>query len=239
MNARSRSRSRPARRASLRAAVAALLSLAATAARAAPTTYSVRLPPDGLVVEIPYSLGTHHEHVTAVDGVLRADPETLRVERGRLTVPLSAFRSDDAKRGCHLREALGLDYTRSQYPREHVCDDQNRLPASGPDAIAFPEIAVDLDGGSGATGDGAGSAVDVDATLTVHGVPRPLKFRVTVSRDDAAPGLLRVRGRVPVRLASHGVQVKPAKVLFASISVGDTVTVVLDVRLEPVRAGGS
>jgi polyisoprenoid-binding protein YceI len=221
--------------------LAALAALAAPAARGAPTTYSVRLPADGVVVEVPYSLGTHHEHVTAVDGAVHADPETLHVERGRLTIPLSAFRSDDAKRGCHLREALGLDYARSRYPREHVCDDQNRLPASGPDAIAFPEIVLELAGGAPAPAGPPGSppAVDVEGTLALHGISRPVRFRVTVSRDEAAPGLLRVRGRVPVRLADFGVQVKSANVLFVSITVHDTVTVVLDTRLEPVPARGS
>ncbi|HET9596403.1 MAG TPA: hypothetical protein VFP65_12515, partial [Anaeromyxobacteraceae bacterium] len=71
----------PPRRAGARAvlaAVAAVAALAALDARAAATTYAVRLPADGLVVEVPYSLGTHHEHVTAVDGHLRADAEALR-----------------------------------------------------------------------------------------------------------------------------------------------------------------
>jgi len=227
---------RPGRRAHLPVVLAT--ALAATPARAAPTTYAVRLPSDGVVVDVPYSLGTHHERVTAVDGELRADPEALRVEGGRLTIPLAAFRSDDPKRGCHLREALGLDYARSRYPRDHVCDDQNRLPASGPDAVAFPEIVVELRGGAQAPPEAAGSppGVDVDATLAVHGLSRPVRFRATVARDGASPGLLRVRARVPVRLADFGIQVKSAGALFVSISVKDTVTVVLDVRLEPVQA---
>ena len=86
------------------------------------------------MVDVPYSMGTHHEHVTAVDGTVRVDPEALLLEHGRLVILLASFRSDDPKRGCHLREALGLDYARSHFPREHVCDDQNHLPASGPDA---------------------------------------------------------------------------------------------------------
>ena len=222
----------------LSAAALALLSpIAAAPARAASAAYGVRLPSDGLIVDVPYSLGTHHEHVTAVDGVVHADPETLRVEGGRLTIPLSAFRSDDPKRGCHLREALGLDYARSRFPREHVCDDQNRLPGSGPDAVAFPDIVVELAAGAPApTADSrAAPAVDVEGTLTVHGVSRPLRFRVAVSRDASGAGLLRVRGRVPVRLADFGIQVKPANVLFVSITVRDTVTVVIDALLEPLR----
>ena len=214
----------------LLAALAVLSALSPAPARAAPETFSVRLPRDGLVVDVPYTMGTHHEHVTAVDGTVRLDPEALRLERGRLVVPLAGFRSDDAKRGCHLREALGLDYARSRYPGDHVCDGQNHLPASGPDAIAFPEVVLELSQGGPAGG--AAGRVEVEGTLTVHGVSRPVRFQLAVSRDAAAPGTLRVRGRVPLRLADFGVEVKPAKVLFVSISVGEQVTVAVDLVLE-------
>jgi hypothetical protein len=69
----------------------------------------------------------------------------------------------------------------------------------------------------------------------VHGISRPVKFRLAVSRPGTEPGLLRVRGRVPLRLADYGVQVKPAGVLFVSISVKDEVTVVIDALVEPLR----
>jgi hypothetical protein len=44
-----------------------------------------------------------------------------------------------------------------------------------------------------------------------------------------------VRGRVPLHLSDFGVQVKPAKVLFVSITVGDQVTVAVDTLLEPTQ----
>ena len=219
----------------LLATLALLAALAPLRARAAAAAYSVRLPRDGLVVDVPYSMGTHHEHVTAVDGTMRLDPEALRLERGRLVIPLAAFRSDDPKRGCHLREALGLDYTRARYPRDHVCDDHNRLPASGPDAIAFPDIVLELSKG----GPVAGSTreVEVEGVLTVHGSSRPVRLELGVSRDASSPGSMRVRGRLPLHLADFGVQVKPAKVLFVSITVRDEITVVVDALLEPLRPG--
>jgi polyisoprenoid-binding protein YceI len=217
------------------AALALLSSLSPGPARAAPEAYGVRLPADGLVIDVPYTMGTHHEHVAEVRGTVRVDPGTLRLEGGRLVVPLAGFRSDDPKRGCHLREALGLDYAHSRYPGEHVCDDRNRLPASGPDAIAFPDIVLELrQGGPAAAGHAAGE-VEVEGTLTVHGVSRPVKLHLAATRAESAPGLLRVRGRVPLRLADFGVAVKPAKVLFVSIGVRDEVTVVVDALLEPVR----
>jgi len=193
--------------------------------------------PAGVSLQVPYTLGTHSERVVAVEGELRLDPATLTLAGGRLVVPLSAVRSDDPTRGCHLREALGLDYTRSRYPRDHVCEN-HQLPASGPDAIAFPEIVLDLSGG-GPLGDSAaldhGGEVPVEAegTFAIHGVTRPVRLRLTASREPSSPGALRVRGRHVFRLADFGVVVKPAKVLFVKISVGDEVTAVVDARLVP------
>lgn len=205
-------------------------------AHAALETYGVRLPPDGLVVNVPYSMGTHHEHVSAVEGTVRADPDALRVDGGRLVMPLSSFRSDNAQRACHLREALGLDYERSRYPGDHVCNDQNQLPTSGPDAIAYPRIVVELLHGAAAPAPSADArAVDVEAKLTVHGVSRPIRLGLTVSRD-APEGMIRVRGRVPVRLSDFGIRVKPAHVLFVTIAVEDTVSIEVNALLEPLRS---
>jgi polyisoprenoid-binding protein YceI len=218
-------------------ALALLATVSPLTARAAPEAYGVRLPQGGLEIEVPYSLGTHHEHVTAVEGTLRVDPETLRLERGRLVMPLAGFRSDDAKRGCHLREALGIAYPHSRYPKDHACDDQNKLPASGPDAIAFPEIVLALTQGgpAKAASPGAEGEVDVEGTLTVHGVSRPVKLHLAVSRSPSDPGMLRVRGRIPLRLPDFGVKVKSAGALFVSITVKDEVTVLVDALLEPVK----
>lgn len=217
-----------------------LLALVATSllpatARAAIAPYGVRLPPDGVVVDVPYTFGTHHEHVTEVHGVVRVDADALRLEQGRLAAPLAAFRSDDAERACHLRESLGLDYRRSRFPREHVCDGENHLPATGPDAIAYPEIVLELTGGSpGATAPGGARTVEVEGTLTAHGVSRPVRLDLTVSRD-APPDMLRVRGRLPLRLTDFGITVKAAKVVLVTISVRDEITVEIDALLEPLR----
>ena len=195
--------------------------------------------PAGISLEVPYSLGTHSERVVAAEGEIQLDPATLALAGGRLVVPLSAIRSGDATRECHLREALGLDYARLRYPRDHVCEN-DRLPASGTDAIAFSEIVLDLSGG-GPLGDpavldrGGEVPVEADGTFAIHGVTRPVRLRLTASRDPSSPGALRLRGRHLFRLADFGVVVKPAKVLFVKISVGDEVTAVVDARLVPLE----
>jgi polyisoprenoid-binding protein YceI len=195
--------------------------------------------PAGIALAVPYTLGTHNERVVGAEGELRLDPATLALAGGRLVVPLSAIRSDDATLECHLREALGLDYARSRYPGDHVCEN-DRLPATGPDAVAFPEIVLDLSRG-GPLGDPAvldrGGEVPVEAegTFAIHGVTRPVRLRLTASRDPSSPGALRIRGSHVFRLADFGVVVKPVKILFVKISVGDEVTAVVDARLVPLE----
>jgi polyisoprenoid-binding protein YceI len=206
-------------------------------ARAEAQRYGVRLSADGVTLEIPYTLGTHRERVTAVDGYLILDARSLELAGGRLTVPVGAIRSDDRTRECHLREALGLDYARSRYPREHVCDPDDRLPASGADAIAFPQVTLEVLGGGPVAhlaAPGRGEPVEVEARSrwTIHGVTRPATLRLTVTPEPAT-ARLRVSGRHALLLSDFGVEVKPAKVLFVSISVTDEVRIHLDALLEP------
>ena len=45
---------------------------------------------------------------------------------------------------CHFQETLGLDYTTSDFPKKHVCDGKNKLPTTGKNAAAYPEIVFTL-----------------------------------------------------------------------------------------------
>jgi polyisoprenoid-binding protein YceI len=188
---------------------------------------------------MPYTFGTHRETVTAVTGEILLDPVALEASGGELAVPLDGIRSDDSTRGCHLRSSLGLDYARSRFPKEHACDGRDRLPAEGPDAVAFPEVRIDVTrarslGDAGALAEGRPVSVDVVGRLTIHGVTRPLRLGLAVTRDPAAPSALRVRGRLPVKLADHDVVVKSARVLLVTISADEEAAVLIDARLVPV-----
>jgi polyisoprenoid-binding protein YceI len=196
-----------------------------------------RTGPTGLALEVPHTTGTAVLRVTAASGELRLDPANLALQSGRLLFPLSAIRAEDATMECHLREALGLDYARSRYPRDHVCE-KDRLPPSGPDSVAFPEIALDLSRGAplgdpSALERGGEVPVEAQGAFTIHGVTRPARLLLAASRDPSTPGALRVRGRHPFRLADYGVVVRPVKILFVRLTVADVVTAIVDVRLVP------
>lgn len=217
-----------------------LAALVPLAALAEPRTFHVAPAAEGSKAEavVVYSLGSHTQAAQDIRGEVTVDPATLTGVSGTVVVPIAGIHGDGGTRDCHMREALGLDYAAGgRFPREHVCDDHDRVPASGPESIAFPDIRLELLGARplddlSLLEAGKPVRVEVDVRWTLHGVSRERKELVRVLRDGAG---LRARGRSTVVLADHGVVVKPTKVLFAEIKVGDAVTVTYDLRLQPAQ----
>src|SRR5262245_35509977 len=94
----------------------------------------------GISFRLPYTGGTHTGSARSASGTLTFDPSSLIRINAHIVVPIDDIHSGDSKRDCHMREALGLDYTRSQFPKSHVCDNANRIPTSGPDSVVYPTI---------------------------------------------------------------------------------------------------
>jgi hypothetical protein len=208
------------------------------AALGEPRTYRVAPVSEGSKAEaiVVFSLGSHTQTAQEIRGEVTLDTATLTGGSGSVVVPLAGIHGDGSTRDCHMREALGLDYTAGgRFPKEHVCDDQNRLPASGPESIAFPDIRLEILGARplddlSLLESGKPVRVELDARWTVHGMTKQQKELTRVVRE--ANGL-HARGRSTVVLADHGVVVKPVKVLFAEITIGNAVTVTYDLRLVP------
>jgi len=208
------------------------------AALGEPRTYRVAPPAEGSKAEavVVYSLGSHTQVAQDIRGEVTLDPTTLAGASATVVVPISGIRGDGGTRDCHMREALGIDYAAGgRFPKEHVCDSQDRLPASGPESVAFPDIRLDVLGARpldepGLLASGAPVRVELDVRWTVHGVAKQRKeLTRVVSEGDG----LHARGRSTVVLADHGIVVKGTKVLFTEIKVGDAVTVTYDLRLVP------
>lgn len=216
-----------------------LLTLLPALALAEERTYRVAPPAEGSKAEavVVYSLGTHTQVAQEIRGEVTVDPVTLASGRGSVVIPIAGIRGDGGTRDCHMREALGVDYAAGgRFPNEHACDGQDRLPATGPDSIAYPDIRLEVLGVRpldelALLDAGKPVRVDLEVRWTIHGVAHDARELGRVLRDGAG---LRVRGRSTVVLADHGVVVKATKVLFAEIKVGDAVTVTYDLRLVPV-----
>ncbi len=193
----------------------------------------------GITVQVPYSFGTHQVAAHQVEGEIQIDPESLRVQGGLFRVSIFQLKSDDPQRDCHMREGLGLDYSRSRFPKNHVCDAQNRLPSQGNDAVAFPYVELRIT--SSQTLDdprllnqGKEIRIVASGTWMIHGVRRPARLQLTASDD--LNGAFRVRGRQAFVLSDFGVEVKSANVVIFSSSLRGEATAIFNLRLEPAPA---
>jgi polyisoprenoid-binding protein YceI len=200
-------------------------------ANAETKVYAIRSDGEtGIRFRLPYSLGTHEGQARLVRGQVTYDPARPEQTKGSFVVPIAELVSDDKTRDCHMRESLGLNYESSEFPEEHVCDANDELSKEGKNAIAYPEIRFEVASVTRHSTDE--TRLDVDGKWTIHGVTRPARITFKVSREGQA---IRLKGSAPLSLASFGVVVKSAHILFVKISVADEATAVFDLLFEPAK----
>lgn len=209
-------------------------------AHAANSQLSILSKPDGrpgIDLSIEYTLGVHEGYASMVTGQALVDFENSSVAAAEFRVPIAAITTGNAKRDCHMRESLGLDYDVSGFPEEHVCDGSNQLPASGVDSVRYGEVIFELRGLTAADGTpltriDAGAEVSVLAvgSWTIHGVRKDqmVAVKMTRSQDERGRSRLRIRARPNLSLKDFGVVVIPWAGL---ISVKDTAKLKLDLDL--------
>ena len=188
-------------------------------------------PDSEIHIDLPYTLGTHDFVVREIRGTIKVHGDALEVVSGHLSVPIAALDAGKKTLECHTREALGLDYAKSKFPKDHVCDG-DMLPTSGNDAVVYPEITFDWRGArilDDATALGRGKSVrmEVLGRWTIHGVSRDDKLTLTLTGaagPPAHPTAFRITGTTKIRLADYGIEVKRA--LF--IKAGDEATIRLN-----------
>lgn len=198
-------------------------------ARAAERTYALAPPsghPTGIRFRLPYTLGTHDGEALEATGTATFDPASRKAIRGSFRVPIRSIRTGNDARDCHLLEALGLDYAKSGYPEDHVCDGDDHLPSAGPDAIAYPDIEFR----ARALREEKNQITAIEGDWVIHGVSRPARIAVTATPEGEG---FRLKGETRISLKDHGIEVKSAKILFATIRVEDQAVVSMDLRLQP------
>ncbi len=233
----SRSTSSQLRATSHTVLAAALWLLVARSAHAEPINYRPAPAPEGSAsvrIDLPYTFGTHNFDVRLLQGEVRIDWKGTPSVGGRLTLPLSSIHGGGETLNCHMREAMGLDYSRSAFPGKHVCEG-GKLPATGNDAIAFPDIVFEIkrvvvDPVHTRSGEYEIWRATAFGRWTIHGVTREasIDLHLTVPGNETAhPRWVRVEGVRKLRLADFGIQVKRAFVVTA----GEEAAVKLDVLL--------
>jgi polyisoprenoid-binding protein YceI len=163
-----------------------------------------------LEIRIGYTLGTHKLLASTIRGNLIQAEDSFASVSGRLVVPIHEIKEGNPKLECHLQSSLGLDYSISQFPAEHVCDSDNQLPKSGPNSVAFPEIELVIEKLERISD----KEYEVDGQWTIHGVSRPasqLRIKLETNGDKVVSS-----GEYQFKLSDHGIVVKRAFVISAA-----------------------
>ncbi|MEQ1875599.1 MAG: YceI family protein [Bdellovibrionia bacterium] len=210
------------------------LILTATQAHAEPQTFQATARPDGstgVVFKLPYTGGTHTGLARKILGAIRLDPANLAATTGKIQVPIANIVTGDAKRDCHMRESLGLNYDVSKFPEVHVCDANQNLAPTGPDSIIFPTVDFEISGVAVPNGTvlrtGQPVTAQVRGRFTIHGVAREISLPAVVTLTTQNELTVQTKGGL--KLADFGIIVK--KFLF--ITVGEAAT--LDLNLSFTR----
>ncbi|MBC7384704.1 MAG: YceI family protein [Cryobacterium sp.] len=171
----------------------------------------------GVNFEIGYTAGTHEGHAQ-ISGTVDLNPETLEIFSASFSVPVKSMDSGNAKRDCHIRESLGINYIGSVYPQSHACNGKNQLPTDGPNSVAYPEMKFTFV---------TVTAGIAKGSFEMHGVKKDIEIPLKLTKD--AEGRVMVKSDFDLKLNDYGVVVKP----FLVITTADVATVHLNLLLIP------
>lgn len=137
-------------------------------------------------------------------------------------------------RDCHMREALGLNYDLSQFPKDHVCQNDG-LPSTGPNSIAYPNVIVKfvrfVTPESGVLiRPGETKTRDIVISLKIHNVTKEVVVNGATLEQKPDQSLV-VKGQFSLDRRDFGIVVKPFSLGFTSITVDNLIRVKINLNL--------
>ena len=192
-------------------------------------------PTDGdtrIVFTIDYSLGTHEGRILDAQGKVSYNFENQKLTQASFKVPISEIRTGDEERDCHMVEALGLDYSASEFPEEHVCSDKNTLPKEGGNSVRYPNIEFEVEKVEIKT---EPFKKEKDGVLVVTGIwkihGQDHKDTIQMTYTPTEDGF-QLSGKTQLDTDDFGITVKSAKILFVTISTDDKVNIDLNLHFK-------
>ncbi len=158
-------------------------------------------------VIVPYTMGEHKITSDEIQGSVTFDKDKSLVKQGELILPVKSLRHDKTQLVCHLQESLSLDYDKSDFPDEHVCED-DKLATVGKNSPAFINIVASL------IEPFKLGYVTVPVRWTIHGVTKDLPVEIH-SDWDAENSKLNIRGEIKFQRSDFNITVK--KFLFIGV----------------------
>jgi polyisoprenoid-binding protein YceI len=178
---------------------------------------------EGSKIEIraKYTFGTHELSTKQISGDIL---ELKGKYSGEIKVPIMSIKEGSAELECHLQEALGLNYEKSDFPDKHICTKDDKIPSEGPNSISYPDIRFEVE-----NLEKGKDRFIVSGQWTIHGVTKKEKMDIMFQEIDS--DLIKLKGKIKFNLKDYGVIVKKAFV----ISVNDEVEAILDLNLRKGR----
>ncbi len=194
----------------------------------------------GLKFSIAYTTGVHKGSASHMEGLAIID-QNDQLKQLDIRVPITTMSTGNPTRDCHMREALGLDYTQSRFPKDHVCNSADQTPAQGSDAIAFHDInfkflQIEQTAVSATMNPNVEYPLLITARISIHGVTKDIhsiEIKVTKTIDKDETVSYHVKSSFSLSLNDFGVIVKPLKLGPFSIGVDDKVNLDIAVALRP------
>ncbi len=167
----------------------------------------VPLKDSKVILYVPYTMGTHKLEGQGFLGTVQFDEKNLTISDGKLSLRADKITGEKKTLICHMNEALTLDYEKSDFPEDHVCED-DKLPTEGKNAPVYPEIEVQLL-----------KPISLDTTSTtvrwtIHGVSRDQDLPVSISWDKLTRSLA-LKSNLSINRKDYDITVK--KFLFIGV----------------------
>ncbi len=170
-----------------------------------------------LDIRAKYTFGTHELSTQDISGSV---VELKGQYSGEIKVPITSIKEGNSELECHLQSALGLNYEKSDYPKKHICTDDDKIPVDGPNSISYPDIRFKLE-----SLEKYNDRFLVIGQWIIHGVAKTEKMEFLMREIDSES--IKLKGKIKFNLKDYGVTVKKAFV----ISVHDEVEVDIDLSL--------
>jgi polyisoprenoid-binding protein YceI len=182
-------------------------------------TVLVPMKESKVYLSIPYTMGTHELEGKDFLGSAHLDESNLQMSEGRFSLAVDRITGQKKTLLCHMKEALTLDYEKSDFPEEHICED-DKLPSEGKNAPVYPEIEVQQL-----------KPISIDGTTmtvkwTIHGVSREQVIPVSI-RWDKQSRKLTVKSNFSIDRKEYDITVKK----FFFVGVDEKIPLKLDLVL--------
>jgi polyisoprenoid-binding protein YceI len=168
--------------------------------------------------KIPYTMGTHEGKSKSLSGSFNLKTG------GKFTIPIESLKTGNQEMDCHLYESLGLNYDNSEFPEEHVCDD-DKLPSEGKNSIVYPDITYTVEKVISIEDSENKKAFKLQGFWTIHGKKNSKDYDLVLIKNE---NNWTSKLSFELKLSDFDVIVK--KFLF--ISVDNTISLDLSLTME-------